>query len=42
MPTWLKKHEEEPKPPSLIYIWWKSFKEKTCVKIVVADNVKEK
>ena len=41
LPTWLKKREEEPSPPSLISIWWKSFKEKTCVKIVVSDNVEE-
>ena len=37
MPKWLKKKSSDkpPSPPSLISIWWKSFKEKTCVKIVV-------
>lgn len=24
--------------PSLLSIWWKSFKEKTCVKIIVAEE----
>ena len=37
-----KYKEQEPSPPSLIPLWWKSFKEKTCVKIVVADDVEEK
>lgn len=37
-----KYKEQEPSPPSLIPLWWKSFKEKTCVKIVVADNLEEK
>lgn len=42
LPAWIKQQDEEPSPPSLISIWWKSFKEKTCVKIVVADNLEEK
>lgn len=36
LPAYLKKQSsDKPSPPSLISIWWKSFKEKTCVKIVV-------
>ena len=36
LPSYLKKESSaNSSPPSLISIWWKSFKEKTCVKIVV-------
>ncbi len=38
LPTWLKKSVEDTSPPPLLSIWWKSFKEKTCVKIVVAEE----
>ena len=41
LPKYLKKNtsDKPSSPPSLISIWWKSFKEKTCVKIVVEDKV---
>lgn len=40
LPAYLKKasSDKPPSPPSLISIWWKSFKEKTCVKIVVGEE----
>lgn len=41
LPKYLKKNtsDKPSSPPSLISIWWKSFKEKTCVKFVVEDKV---
>ena len=38
MPAWLNGKDKEPNPPSLVSIWWKSFKEKTCVKIIVGEK----
>ena len=32
------KDEKQEEPPSLLSIWWKSFKEKACVKIVVEEE----
>ncbi len=37
-PTWFRESVEEESPPSLLSIWWKSFREKTCVKIVVEEE----
>ncbi len=33
-----KKSSANSSPPSLLSIWWKSLKEKTCVKIVVGEE----
>ncbi len=39
LPTWLtNKHQD--KEPSLLTVWWRSFKDKTCVKIVIGDTDK--
>lgn len=39
LPAYLKKQSsDKPSPPSLISIWWKSFKEKICVKIVIGEE----
>lgn len=36
LPTYIKKATpKEPSPPSILSLWWASFKEKTCFKIVV-------
>lgn len=36
LPTYIKKATpKEPSPPSVLSLWWTSFKEKTCFKIVV-------
>lgn len=36
LPTYIKKAApKEPSPPSVLSLWWTSFKEKTCFKIVV-------
>lgn len=39
LPTYIKKATpKEPSPPSVLSLWWTSFKEKTCFKIVVGEE----
>ena len=39
LPTYIKKAiPKEPSPPSVLSLWWTSFKEKTCFKIVVGEE----
>lgn len=39
LPSYVKKATpKEPSPPSVLSLWWTSFKEKTCFKIVVGEE----
>lgn len=39
LPSYIKKATpKEPSPPSVLSLWWTSFKEKTCFKIVVEEE----